>query len=144
MRLNRYWLWTLADISISILFAYSAIAKTGSYNAFLVRFSRIPIIYSTETWFLAPVLIAIEILVAVVILFEKSKLMGYLGAGFLLIIFTAFLISKIFGASSEQCMCGGILESLTLPQHIIFNLALLSLIVLRLINPQIIRKRSNL
>jgi hypothetical protein len=133
MKSSKHWLWTLVDLSISILFIYSALAKINSFNVFLANFSRIPIVYSTGTWFLAYALIIIEILIAIIILFEKSKSIGYLISCFLLIVFTMFLVSKAFEMNSEQCMCGGLLESLTLPEHIVFNLFFLSLVLFRLL-----------
>jgi hypothetical protein len=125
-------LYLIFDALIVSLFTYSAFVKITGFQAFSIRFSRIPVIYHTNTWYLSYAIVALEVLIPVLILTPSMRKFGLRIVTSILIVFTMFLISKEIDASTEPCMCGGILESLSLRQHIIFNLFFITISILML------------
>ncbi|WP_370684888.1 MauE/DoxX family redox-associated membrane protein [Chryseotalea sanaruensis] len=99
-----------------------SLAFNSRLHVFFIRFSRIPIICQTHTWYLSYAIIAFEVIIPIMILIPTVRKYSLQIAPFLLIFFTMFILSKEIDSSSEPCMCGGILESLKIRQHIVFNL----------------------
>lgn len=129
-------LYLIFDALIVSLFTYSAFVKIIGFQAFSIRFSRIPVIYNTNTWYLSYAIVALEVLIPILILTPSTRKYGLRIVTSVLIIFTMFLVSKEIDSSTEPCMCGGILESLSLRQHIVFNLFFIAISIVMLFKPE--------
>lgn len=111
-----------------ILFLYTGISKLMEYNVAVEQISLTP--------FLEPIANAIvivlpimELLTAVVLFIPPTRKYGLWTSLVLMISFTGYVIYIISFNDELPCTCGGVLEQLSWPQHLIFNLVIIGLLL---------------
>jgi uncharacterized membrane protein YphA (DoxX/SURF4 family) len=70
-----------------------------------------------------------EIVVAIILLTPNWRLLGLYLSSILMAAFTVYVIGLVSFAHELPCSCGGVLQELTWPQHIIFNSVFLVLAI---------------
>jgi hypothetical protein len=102
------------------LFLYTGIAKLMSYDLSIEQNEVMPIVgpYAHIVSWLLPV---IEIMLAIVIFIPKTKVVGLRAGTGLMILFTGYVIYIMNFDSKLPCTCGGFLQKLSWPQHLVFN-----------------------
>lgn len=97
-----------------------------AYDYYLYDLKRSPLFsnYATIVAILVP---AAELLVAGLILPDKTSKAGLVGSLGLMALFTLYVGYVLLFAGTRPCTCGGIIRNLTWPQHLIFNLVFLIL-----------------
>lgn len=110
----------IAIFSFIALFVYAAIAKLVDFQKFQVQLGQSPMLtrYATVVAWVVPVS---ELVVAVFLMFERTRLAGLYGAFGLMVMFTTYIILASRFSDYVPCSCGGILESLGWTEHLIFN-----------------------
>lgn len=110
----------IAIFSFIALFVYAAIAKLMDFQKFQVQLGQSPMLtrYATVVAWAVPVS---ELVVAIFIMFERTRLAGLYGAFGLMVMFTTYIILASRFSDYVPCSCGGILESLGWTEHLIFN-----------------------
>lgn len=104
-----------------ILFIYSAISKLIDFENFQVQIAQSPLLTAFATPIAYGVVLG-EILVALMLCFEKSKVLGlYLFLGFMSA-FTLYIYLILNYSPFVPCSCGGVLENLGWRDHLWFNL----------------------
>jgi len=113
------------------LFLYTSFNKLMAYDYYLYDLKRSPVLsnYATIIAILIP---TAELLVAGLLLPEKTSKGGLLGSLGLMILFTLYVGYVLFFAASRPCTCGGIIRNLTWPQHLVFNFIFLMLSIVGL------------
>ncbi|WP_089784819.1 MauE/DoxX family redox-associated membrane protein [Chitinophaga sp. YR573] len=108
---------------------YASFSKLMAYDYYLYDLKRSPLLsnYATIIAILVP---STELLVAGLLLSDKTSKGGLLGSLALMILFTLYVSYVLFFTSSRPCTCGGIIRNLTWPQHLLFNLFFLILSIL--------------
>lgn len=103
------------------LMLYTGISKLMDFTVSREQLSLMPLmepISDTVAWLL-PVG---EIVLAIVLFVPRTRIIGlYLATG-LMIVFTGYVIYLINYNPHLPCTCGGFLQSLSWPQHLIFNI----------------------
>jgi uncharacterized membrane protein len=81
---------------------------------------------------------ASELVLALLLLFPKTRKTGLYGSFLLMMAFTCYIIYLLKYVPDIPCSCGGILENMTWTQHLIFNIifTLLALIGLLMLHPR--------
>ncbi|NOS93036.1 MAG: hypothetical protein HOP30_14025 [Cyclobacteriaceae bacterium] len=115
-----------------LLFAYTAASKMLTYPLFVVQIGLSPILptFAQEVAWLIPL---VEFLVAMLLTFPTTRIIGLYCSGVLMLFFTLYVAAILTIASHVPCSCGGVLEALSWEQHLIFNIAILALNILVLI-----------
>ncbi len=110
----------IAIFSFIALCVYAAIAKLMDFQKFQVQLGQSPMLtrYATVVAWAVPVS---ELVVAVFIMFERTRLAGLYGAFGLMVMFTTYIVLASRFSDYVPCSCGGILESLGWTEHLIFN-----------------------
>ena len=104
-----------------LLFLYTAISKLIDYANFRATLYSSPLIGHNASW-LAWLLPAAELGVAVCLFIPGLRLKGLWAALLLLLLFTFYLLFiLIFKSHNLPCSCGGVLRQMTWRQHIVFN-----------------------
>lgn len=103
-----------------ILFIYTALSKLSGYSNFTAQLSKSPFITSYATS-LAWTLPAVEILIALLLVFKRTRLLGLYASFFMMSLFTAYLIVMLNFSYHIPCSCGGALQYLSWNEHIVFN-----------------------
>ncbi len=112
-----------------LLFVYAALSKLLDYPTFKLQLSKSPFI----TQFAGTVAWALpigEILVALALLFKKTRLIGIYASLFLMTMFTAYIYSMLHYSYYIPCSCGGILSKMGWDNHMWFNAAFVGLSII--------------
>ena len=114
---------TIVEVICSLLillFIYSSLSKLSDYKLFTVQLSKSPFITSISN-FVAWSIPTIEIVISLLLIKQRTRLIGLYASFFLMSLFTAYLIIMLNVSYYIPCSCGGVLEYLSWNQHIIFN-----------------------
>lgn len=110
-----------------LLFIYAALSKWFIFDAFVDQMKAqpfpdlltMPLVYGLPT---------AELLIAAMLLFSKTRKWALYAATGLMAIFTVYLALLVSNFYKDlPCSCGGVLSTLTWPQHIVFNLFFVTL-----------------
>ncbi|WP_457126819.1 MauE/DoxX family redox-associated membrane protein [Mucilaginibacter sp. HD30] len=112
-----------------LLFVYTAVSKWLDFEQFKMQLysQALPRVLATELIWTLP---GIEIITALLLLFERTRSFGlYLSAGLMLVFtgYIALVMANFFGRT--PCSCGGVIRSLGWKAHLFFNLFFLLLSV---------------
>lgn len=102
-----------------------------AFDYYLYDLKRSPLL-GNYAMFIAILIPTVELLVAGLLLLEKTMKGGLLGSLVLMIVFTIYVGYVLLYASYRPCTCGGIIRNLTWPQHFVFNICFLLLSILGL------------
>lgn len=103
-----------------LLFLYAAFTKLLDYQKFTVQVGQSPLLTGfggTIPW----LVISIEILVAGLLMFPRTRLVALFASFSLMTMFTAYIVAILNFSPYVPCSCGGVLEKLGWTEHLIFN-----------------------
>ena len=109
-----------------LLFLYAATSKLLEYDKSLLQMSKSPIItnYAHILVWMVP---ALEIIISIMLLINRTILLGLYAAFGLMCLFSAYIYAILNFTDSIPCSCGGVLEKLGWTEHLIFNIAFIAL-----------------
>src|SRR5690606_38662744 len=96
------------------------------YETFENQLGQSPLLSAFAGW-VAPGVIVSELLVALLLLFERTRLIGLFGFYFLMVLFTTYIIIILNFTDFIPCSCGGVLEQLGWTEHLLFNFGFMGL-----------------
>jgi len=109
-----------------ILFLYTGISKLMEFDVFQEQLMDSPILA-----FAAPLvawgLPITEFIVSITLFIPKYRLRGLYAAFVLMILFTTYVGILLSISTELPCSCGGIMEALSWPAHLVVNIALIGL-----------------
>jgi hypothetical protein len=112
------WIARISRFFLAALFIFTAVAKLAVINAFATNVSELVSAagfnYRRWTWPATIAVIAVELIVAALLLVPKTIRLGAVCAGLLLTFFAAFALYYVYGLKGEalECGCfGGIIAS---------------------------------
>ena len=124
-----------------ILFLYASLSKFLDFKTFTGEMNNQPL-PNSWTPFLIWFIPCTEIAICIALLFEYTRLLGFIVSLILMSLFTLYTITILLHFFSYvPCSCGGVIKRLTWKQHLLFNLFFVALSVIG-INIQR-RKQSN-
>jgi len=112
-----------------LLFVYAAVSKLMAFDDFLSGLRTSPFI-KPYAYFLVWTIPIIELSITVFLFIKATQLLGLYSAVVLLSLFTIYIIWVLNFSPKVPCSCGGVIQSLSWRQHIIFNLAFLTLTII--------------
>lgn len=117
------WKSVLIEIFIAILlivFFYTGISKLIDRLSFEINLQQHSIFsaYAPLVSYGAPIL---EIVIAIALIFNKTRQAGLAAAATLMVFFTGYVVYMMITLPHLPCSCGGAVAWLSWPQHIIFN-----------------------
>lgn len=116
-----------------LMFLYAAVSKLLSYDKFVFDMGNQPFPNWTTPLLIWGVPIS-ELLIVVVLLFERTRKIGLWASTVLMGIFTVYIIlilMKVFPYT--PCSCGGVIDKLSWTQHLYFNIFFLVISIIGLI-----------
>lgn len=126
-----------------LLFVYAALNKLLDFQNFQIQLAQSPLIsaYAAAVSYAVPF---IEVLIALMLCFERTRKVAlYCGFG-LMVMFTAYIIIMINFSPFVPCSCGGILEKMSWNQHLVFNVAFVLLGLIGILLTPVKTDRPNL
>ncbi|OMP80131.1 MauE/DoxX family redox-associated membrane protein [[Flexibacter] sp. ATCC 35208] len=130
--MKRSLLIDVAAVLYMSLFIYAALSKLSKFELGREQLTLMPLIGS-QAMLLAWLVPATEIAISILIFLPQTRKIGFYAATLLMVSFTVYIIYIIRKAQSLPCTCGGLLEMLSWPQHLFFNIAFILLGVTALI-----------
>lgn len=105
-----------------VLFIYTAIAKITDYSLMREELAQSPVLAPVSN-LVAILLPIVEIIVVLMLMVPRWRLKGYYLTLILMLLFTAYITILLTSDMDLPCSCGGIIQQLSWPQHLIFNAA---------------------
>jgi hypothetical protein len=119
--MSRKLLSDILSALLVFLFIYTGISKLLDYHTFRRQLGQSPFIT-----LYAPVIVWAlplgEIIIAGLLLYTRTRLMGFYLSFFLLSLFTFYLVAMLRLSYFIPCSCGGVLQHLSWNAHIVFNI----------------------
>lgn len=116
-----------------LLFLYASVSKWLSFKTFIGEMNNQPF-PNWMTPFLVWSIPFIEVLIAVGLIFEKTRVQSLYASLFLMLAFTIYTVVILLHAFKYiPCSCGGVIRKLTWPQHLFFNLFFVGISLLGII-----------
>ena len=109
-----------------LLFVYAALSKLLAYETFESQLGQSPLLSAFASW-VAPGIIIIELLIAMLLLFERTRLIALFGFYSMMVHFTTYIIIILNFTDFIPCSCGGVLEQLGWTEHLAFNIGFMGL-----------------
>lgn len=104
-----------------LLFCYASISKIMDFENFQIQISESPLL-TAYAGFLPFAIIILELIIAGLLCYQKTRNIGLIGSFVLMLIFTGYIFYIMQTSENLPCSCGGILEKMSWTQHLIFNL----------------------
>jgi hypothetical protein len=112
----------LAGILI-LVFVYTALAKLVTFPRYVAVLRQVNL-FRTASVFIAATVLFAEFFIAGLLFLPVTRRLGFLFASVLMAVFTGYVIYLLVAVQNLPCPCGGLLEKLTWPQHLVFNSSL--------------------
>jgi putative oxidoreductase len=115
---------------IILLFIYTAVSKLVDFDQFKAQMYNQTLPHEVAT-VLIWTLPGVEILGAMLLAFERTRLIGFYLSSILMFLFTGYISLVLLDFFSRiPCSCGGVIKSLDWKTHLVFNLFFLLLSIL--------------
>jgi len=115
-----------------LLFVYSAVSKFLEFEDFRVQLAQSPLL-SAYAGIIAPSIIIIEILIAIILCFRILQLLGLYASFYLMMAFTEYIFLILNFSDFIPCSCGGIIEELGWTEHLVFNIVFILLALVAIV-----------
>lgn len=126
--MKRKWIIEVISALLLLLFCYAALNKLSEYRVFIFQVSESPFkLLARSAHWIAWLIPALELLVAVMLPFTKTRLWAFYGAAGLMLVFTVYIAAMLLSGLPMPCACGGIISALHWPGHLVFNIFFLGL-----------------
>jgi hypothetical protein len=116
-----------------LLFLYASVSKWLAFRTFIGEMNNQPF-PNWMTPFLVWSIPFIEVLIAIGLIFEKTRVQSFYASLILMLAFTIYTVAILLHAFKYiPCSCGGVIRKLTWPQHLFFNLFFVGISILGII-----------
>jgi hypothetical protein len=105
----------------ALLFIYAAVSKMLDFENFQVQLAQSPLL-SAYAGFISYGVLALELLTALLLLWNKTRRAALYAAFGLMVAFTIYIYLILNYSDDIPCSCGGILEKMGWEEHLIFNI----------------------
>lgn len=104
-----------------LLFVYTAVSKLLDFSTFRMQLGKSPFItgFAGVISYGLPIL---ELVIAGLLLFKKTKMIGLYSSLLIMSMFTAYIYAMLNYSYYIPCSCGGVLASMTWGVHFWFNI----------------------
>lgn len=124
---SRRTILTVVCALLIFLFLYTGVSKYLNFITFAEDMKNQPF-PQWMTFLLIWVLPAIEIMLGLGLMFNKSRLISLYGSFILMLLFTVYVALILLNVFDKiPCSCGGVLQSLGWNEHLIFNFCFLAI-----------------
>lgn len=126
-----------------LLFVYAAGSKLMDYTKFRVEIGKSPLL-TAFSGFVAITIPIIELAIAILLSFSRTRLAGLYASFTLMVLFTAYIFYILRFSPYVPCSCGGVLQKLNWTTHFYFNIVFVVLAALGVLThrPRIDKKPS--
>lgn len=126
IRNRTKWLLEIIASIFVLVFLYTGINKLRFHEGFAGAMNRNPLIkpYSEILQWIIPIG---ELAIVALLLIPATRRLGLLLSTLLMAVFTVYVGLMLWKGGQLPCLCGGVLETMNWPTHLVFNSVLLVL-----------------
>lgn len=126
MKLNKNIIVFIISYLFILLFLYAAANKLLDYEKFKAQIGQSTMLtgYAAILAWAVPV---VEIVIAVLLMIQRTLKVGLYAAFMLMVIFSTYIGIMLTMSEHIPCSCGGILQKLSWKNHFIFNIGFVGL-----------------
>lgn len=121
-----------------LLFLYTGVVKLMDIHLFREQLISSPLV-GPIAGFISWALPIGEIIIAILLFIPRFRLTGLYLSAILMILFTFYVVALMLIDNHLSCSCGGIIEDLSLKQHLLFNSAC---VILSVVGIAVARKQK--
>jgi methylamine utilization protein MauE len=103
-----------------ILFIYTGATKLLNTDDFRFHLGRSPFT-KPFAGFIAITLPTAELIVALLLMFLHTRMIGFYASFFLMVLFTGYIYAMLHYSYYVPCSCGGIISTLSWKDHLLLN-----------------------
>lgn len=116
-----------------MLFLYASVSKILDFDRFIGEMNNQPF-PNSWTPFLVWTVPSLEIAISLALIFERTRLVGFIASLVLMTLFTIYTATILLHFFAYvPCSCGGVIRKLSWPQHLVFNLFFVALSIIGII-----------
>jgi putative oxidoreductase len=105
-----------------LLFLYASVSKWLAFKSFVGDMNNQPFPNWMTPWLVWGIP-SIEVLIVLLLIFDRTRLSGLYASLALMLAFTIYTAAVLLHSFKYvPCSCGGVIRKLTWPQHLVFNL----------------------
>lgn len=105
-----------------LLFLYASVSKWLAFKSFVGDMNNQPFPNWITPWLVWGIPL-LEVLIVVLLIFDRTRLRGLYTSLVLMLAFTVYTVAVLLHAFRYvPCSCGGVIKKLTWPQNLVFNL----------------------
>lgn len=119
----------LISLLFIVLFVYAATSKLLDFGTFKIQLGQSPFISTYADW-IAWGIPLIEFTIIGLLLFSRTLLLAFYASLLLMSLFTIYIILVLNFSNDIPCSCGGILQTLSWKEHMIFNMIFIAFAIL--------------
>ncbi|MGX5820258.1 MauE/DoxX family redox-associated membrane protein [Chitinophaga lutea] len=121
-RFQKIFIEIVAAVLIIVWF-HTGISKLFDHMSFSIQMQQSPIFHKFAPFvtYAGPIF---EIILGILLVFKKTRLIGFLGSTLLMSFFTWYVAYLMIKLPTLPCSCGGAVKYLSWPQHLAFNISL--------------------
>ena len=104
-----------------LLFLYAGVSKLLDFENFSYQLAQSPLLgaFASQIAWMVP---AVELLIALLLMAKRFRVVALYASFALMCTFTAYIFITLNFSDFVPCSCGGVLETMSWKQHLIFNL----------------------
>jgi putative oxidoreductase len=116
-----------------LLFLYASVSKWLAFKSFVGDMNNQPFPNWMTPWLVWGIPF-IEVLIVLLLIFDRTRLSGLYASLALMLAFTIYTAAVLLHSFKYvPCSCGGVIRKLTWPQHLVFNLFFVGISVVGII-----------
>ena len=116
-----------------LLFLYASVSKWLAFKSFVGDMNNQPFSNWMTPWLVWGIP-SIEVLIVLLLIFDRTRLSGLYASLALMLAFTIYTAAVLLHSFKYvPCSCGGVIRKLTWPQHLVFNLFFVGISVVGII-----------
>lgn len=115
-----------------LLFVYAALSKIMDFEKFRVELGKSPVL-NAFSGIVAVVIPVIEIIISIYLATKRYQLIAFYAAFMLMVVFSAYIVDILNFSSYVPCSCGGVLQNMSWPQHLVFNIGFIILSIIAIL-----------
>jgi hypothetical protein len=111
----------ITSLLFILLFVYAAVSKLIDVENFSIQIGQSPIL-SANPKSIAWGVPTVELVIAGLLVFETTRIIGLYCCFGLMTLFTVYIILASRFSDYVPCSCGGVIQNLSWNQHLVFNI----------------------
>jgi putative oxidoreductase len=129
--MNRILIGDLISSVFILIFSYTAISKVLTYDTFVFHMQMSPwrLMHLTAPelgWIIPGIEILLAAILALGLFYNYYQKVGLYASTVLIIIFEIYIAGMLLSGIKLPCTCGGVISSMSWPQHLVFNAILIA------------------